>query len=53
MRLGGSGSTDGQETSDEDAVEAIQNITAFFDLLAEWDREANPDQEPPQPDSAD
>jgi hypothetical protein len=31
----------GRPVSEEDAREAIRNVTAFFDLLAEWDQQAN------------
>jgi len=27
----------GERVSDEDAREAVRNVTAFFDLLARWD----------------
>ena len=42
----------GKKLTDENAVEAIRNITAFSDLLAEWEREANPDNAPPKEDPA-
>jgi len=31
----------GEALSDEDAREAIRNVSAFFDLLHEWDTDAN------------
>jgi hypothetical protein len=39
----------GQHVSDEDAREAIRNVSAFFDLLASWEDAANaePDQNQP------
>jgi hypothetical protein len=34
----------------EDAREMAANVSAFFRLLAEWDREARREQEQPPPD---
>jgi hypothetical protein len=31
----------GQEISPEDAREMIQNISGFFQVLSEWDKESN------------
>lgn len=43
----------GVPVSEGEAEELIGNVAAFFDLLAEWDREASPDQRPPESVPAD
>jgi hypothetical protein len=36
-----------------EAEELIGNVAVFFDLLAEWDRNANAGQKPPEGDPVD
>lgn len=37
----------GEKLTDEDAREAIRNIIAFLDLLAEWEMKAAAEEAPP------